>query len=112
MTAGHFRRAACYGEDYALPMARRAYAEASVPPEERAAQHLARLIVEERWEEFTQREVTRRERQGLRRNADVEPALDVLTQAGWIRAGRQASGPKGGRPQMRYRVNPGVQARA
>lgn len=111
VTADQFGRAACYVEDYALPMARRAYAEASAPPEERAAQRLARLIVEEGWETFTLRDVTRRARQGLRRNAEVEPALDVLTQAAWIRPDRQASGPKGGRPQLLFRVNPAVRRR-
>ncbi|MGM0583465.1 MAG: DUF3987 domain-containing protein [Pseudomonadota bacterium] len=112
VTADHFGRAAHYVSEYAVPMARRAYAEASAPAEERAAQRLARLIVEQRWDAFTMRDVTRRERQGLRRNADVEPALDVLTQGGWLRSQQPASGPKGGRPQRVFHVNPAVRGRS
>ncbi len=112
ITAAHFGRARHFVAEYLLPMARRAYAEAATPPEEGAARALARLIHQKRLEAFTVRDIIRRGRQGLRRNADVEPALNVLTQGGWIAADRQGSGSKGGRPRIVYRANPRVWERA
>jgi Protein of unknown function (DUF3987)/Bifunctional DNA primase/polymerase, N-terminal len=108
ITLVHLGRACHLVAEYFLPMARRAYAEAAVPNEERAARALALLVHREQLEEFSIRDVTRRERQGLRRKAEVEPALDVLVQAGLIRADQQGSGPKGGRPRLIYRVNPRI----
>jgi hypothetical protein len=45
----HFGRAAHLVESYLLPMAKRAYADASVPAEVRAAKRLAHLIREQGW---------------------------------------------------------------
>lgn len=108
VTAAHFGRACHFVAEYLLPMARRAYAEAATPPEERAARALARLIHDERLETFTTRDIVRRERRGLRRIAEVEAALHSLTQGGWVEADRHGSGPKGGRPRVVYAVNPRV----
>ena len=46
ITFDHFNRAAHLAEAYVLPMARRAYANGSMPKEERAARKLARLLHE------------------------------------------------------------------
>jgi hypothetical protein len=56
----HFGRAAHFIEVYALPMARRAYADGSVPAAERAARRLVNIIRDEGWQEFTHRQVARR----------------------------------------------------
>jgi phage/plasmid primase-like uncharacterized protein len=108
ITADHFGRACHFVTEYLLPMARRAYAEAAVPPEERAAQALARLIHDEPLAEFSLRDIIRRERQWLRSKSEVEPALEVLMDAGWIRKEDRKPGPKGGRPTTIYRANPGI----
>ena len=61
ITVQHFGRAAHLVEAYVLPMARRAYAGASMPKTDRAARRLVALIREQRWERFTTREVLRRQ---------------------------------------------------
>jgi len=106
--AEHVGRAAHYVFEYAVPMARRAYAEAAAPTEETAARRLARLIRDERLEAFTIREVQRRELAGLRRAVEIETAADVLVQAGLIRPLRHEPGPRGGRPQIVWTVSPHV----
>lgn len=55
----HFGRAAHLVEAYALPMARRAYADASLTKAERAACRLVAVIREHGWRSFTSREVLR-----------------------------------------------------
>jgi hypothetical protein len=100
----HAARAQVLIVEYLLPMARRAYAEAAVPREVRSAQLLARLIIDDGLESFSQREVARREKPGLRTAAEIEVAVDVLVQAGWITVPKKQSGPRGGRPKQEYTV--------
>lgn len=104
----HFGKACHFVSEYLLPMARRCYAEAGSPPEERAARRLARLIHSERLESFTSRDISRRKREGLRRKPDLEAALSVLLEAGWIIAEDRQPGSSGGRPTKTYRTNPKV----
>lgn len=106
--ADHFGRACHFVTEYLVPMARRAYAEASVPREERGAQRLARLIMDNDWKAFTSRDVQRAARAGIREKSEIEGALDVLVQAAWVRAEAPATTPKGGRPRVTYRVNPRI----
>jgi len=40
--------------------------------------------------------------------ADLDPALDALVEAGWIRPLKPEAGPKGGRPSRRFGLFPGV----
>ena len=96
ITAGHFGRAAHLVDAYVLPMARRAYADASVPKAERSARRLVALIREQGWACFTSREVLRLDRPGLATAADVNPALAALEEGDCIRELSLASGPKGG----------------
>ena len=95
VTAEHFQRAAHFVEAYALPMARRAYANGSIPKAERAARRLLALIREQRWERFPSREVLRLDRSGLTTAAELNPALTVLEEADLIRSVAGEAGTKG-----------------
>ncbi len=104
----HFGRAAHFVEAYVLPMARRAYADASIPKEERAARKLVFIIREMRLERFTSGEILAMERAGLSTKADLDPALNALEEANVIRKVTGPTGPKGGRPMRLYVVNPAL----
>lgn len=101
-----FGRAAHFVEAYALPMARRAYADASIPKPERAARRLVSIIMERRLERFTSREILQLEREGLRNKADLDPALILLEEANIIRGIKAQPGPKGGAPTRAFIANP------
>ena len=102
----HFGRAAHFVEAYALPMARRAYADASQPADEKAAVRIIDLIRENRWREFSSREVLRAQRTGIDRASFVEPALRLLEDADCISQQSVKVGPNGGRPAKTFLVNP------
>jgi hypothetical protein len=104
----HFGRAAHLVEAYLLPMARRAYAEASVPLALRAAKRLAHLIRDQGWRTFSTRDVLRLERAGLATAEELNPALAALEDAGIIRPVAAPPRPQGGRPQRRYEVRPAL----
>jgi hypothetical protein len=104
----HFGRAAHLVESYLLPMARRAYAEASVPKAVRAAKRLAHLIREQGWRRFTSRDVLRLDRSGLGTAAELNPALEVLEDGDVIRPVAAPRSPQGGRPARVYDVNPAL----
>ena len=110
ITGAHFGRAAHFLEAYALPMARRAYAEASEAGPERAARCLVALIREKGWRSFTTREVLRAERSGLGTKAELTPALATLTEGDLIRDVSDPKRPKGGRPSQRFAVHPALGA--
>jgi hypothetical protein len=108
ITKNHFDRAEDLVENYLLPMAQRAYANASVPEDERSALRLMALIRERKWEQFSSRQVMRLDRAGLARQAELNPALNVLVEADCIRAIAVESGSKVGRKERRFAVNPAV----
>lgn len=103
---GHFGRAAHMIEAYVLPMARRAYANASMTGAERSALRLVQIIREQGWQSFTTSDVLRLERSGLSTKAVLDPALVVLSDGDVIRAVPVEGGPQGGRPKRLYAVNP------
>lgn len=105
-----FERAALFIERYALPMARRAYADASLSKTERAARRLLKIIQENAWERFTSREVLRLDRKALNKASELNPALNVLSEADVILPIEGEPGPHGGRPAKLYAVNPAVLA--
>ncbi len=109
--ASEFGRAAHLVETYILPMARRAYAEAEIPKDERAARRLLGIIREQGWKNFTTRQVMRLDRSGLGRRADLDPALAALEEADCIRPVETPRNPRGGRPERLYAVNPAVHRR-
>jgi hypothetical protein len=108
ITQGHFRRAAHFVETYVLPMARRAYADASTPKPERAARRLVSVIQDQGWQSFSTRDVLRLERGGLGTKADLDPALVLLEDAQIIRTIPEVAKAKGGRPARLYAVNPAL----
>jgi hypothetical protein len=108
INAGTFERAAFFMETYALPMARRAYADASLSKPERAARRLLSVIQEHAWERFSSRDVLRLDLKGLDRAQDLKPALTVLTEADVICPVEPEPGPQGGRPAKLFTVNPAV----
>jgi hypothetical protein len=108
ITVQHFGRAAHLVEAYLLPMARRAYADASTPKPERAARRLVGIIREQGWQRFTSRDVLRLDRAGLGSKAELDPALSLLTDGDCIRPIDPPTNPQGGRPQRLFLVNPAV----
>ena len=108
LVAEHFGRAAHLLEAYALPMARRAYADGSMSSGERAARRLLAVIREQNWERFTTREVLRLDRSGLGTSAELNPALIALDEGDCIRPVTMTSSPQGGRPPRLYTVNPKI----
>lgn len=108
ITVAHIGRAAHFIEAYVLPMAKRAYADASLSKSERAAHRLVALIREQSWARFSSREVLRLGRAGLSSAAELNPALTALEEAEIL---RQVPGPavaQSGRPPRLYMVNPAV----
>ncbi|AVP57103.1 YfjI family protein [Pulveribacter suum] len=58
---------------------------------------------------FTARDVWKKGWSGIKSTADAEAALAILEEAGWI-VGLDDTPPEGGRPTMRYYVNPKARA--
>jgi len=108
ISAAHFDRATRLIESYVLPMARRCYADASAPKDERAARHLLGIVREHRWQRFSSRDVLRLDRAGLRTVDELNPALTRLEEADCICSIEYHGGPKGGRPPRVYEVNPAI----
>ncbi len=108
ITTGHFSRAARFVETYALPMARRAYTDASLSKPERAARRLIAIIREHYWMRFTSREVLRLDRTGLATAKELNPALAVLEEGEVIRAVEGSPKLSGGRPARVFTVNPAI----
>ncbi len=106
--ADRFGRAVLLMERYILPMAKRAYAEASESEEEKAARSLVRLIRERGWSEFSSSDVYKLNRKGLKSAKEVDKATSILEEADIIRRIALSSGPQGGRPSKRYQVNPAI----
>lgn len=105
-----FSRAIHLVENYVVPMARRAYADASIPQKDRAALRLVDLIAAHQWAEFTSRDVQRLNRNGLATASELTPAIKILTENGIIRPKAIQTGPNGGRPHKAFDVNPKVLA--
>lgn len=108
ISAAHFDRASYLISYYALPMARRSYADASLTKGERAARRLIRLLKEQGWPRFASRDVLRLNRTGLGRASELNPALALLEEAEIIRAVEAAVITGKGRPAKTYLVNPAI----
>ncbi|EXL03877.1 YfjI family protein [Brucella anthropi] len=108
ITDATFRKAAHFAEEYLLPMARRTYADASMPKAERSARRLVALIIENDWSQFTTREVIRTGREGISSADDLNPALRVLEEADIVRPVVGPVAPQGGRPARLFTVNPAI----
>jgi Protein of unknown function (DUF3987) len=95
--------------DYAMPMARRTFGEASLPKPERDAAVIARWIKTQcpLPEVINAREIQRRRLPGLTMAQDVRAALEELHEAGWVRPVPHPSG-VAHRPRSDWEVNPRV----
>ena len=102
------KRSIDFVEVYALPMARRAYADASLPKVDRSARRLVSILIAEKMKRFTTSDILRKERSGLRTKAEVDPALVALEEASIVKRVEVPTGPKGGAPQRAYTVHPCV----
>jgi hypothetical protein len=100
-----FRRASRYVVDYLYPMVRRAYAEASTAPEEKAARALARSLHARRIERITRSKILALKLEGLRNGKAVAAAVALLTDACILLEDRV---PTGGRDRLEYLVNPRI----
>jgi hypothetical protein len=98
-----FHRARHFAHDYLLPMARRAYAQASTLVEERAARTLAQVLRKEAVEHITKPWVLNLALEGLRSSRQVEAALKLLVEANIL---MEFKVPTGGRPKFEWLVNP------
>jgi hypothetical protein len=101
--AKHFGRACHFVESYVLPMARRAYADASTPAAEQGARRIIDLVRNERLATVKVRDLQRRKLTGLRDAAAIKAALGVLAEADVL---REEKAPTPGRTASVWRVNP------
>jgi hypothetical protein len=95
-------------ENYSLPMARRAYADASLSKAERSARRVLDTIQSNSWQRFTSREVLRLDLKGLSSASQLNPALVLLEEGDVIRPVEPTIRPQGGRPSRLFTVNPEV----
>lgn len=101
------RSIALYAE-YFVPMAKRVFGDAMLPPAERDAGALARWIVEHRPGKLTVREVYRARIGGIATPDRARQALGVLVDAGWISEAPTRAGNTLGRMKDAYDVNVGL----
>lgn len=106
ITIKHFGRAVHLVESYLLPMARRAYAEASTPARDMAARRLIAALRDRKADRFNAREIWKSGRKGIDNPDAVGAAINALEDADLIRLIDQPKTAKGGRPAKNYVVNP------
>ena len=100
---------ACHAlEGYFLPMARRAYSSCEASTTERSARNMLNKIRSTGLDSFTARDVARKGWSGLTRTGDVVAAAKTLEGADILRSAKVSTSPSGGRPTIRYVVNPWV----
>ena len=97
-------------EDYAKPTAVRVFGDAALPPVERDAAILARLIVKSGLRQINARELRRRPGlpPTLKDAASLDEAIEQLIEADWLRAASVRAGDSPGRARKDFLVNPAV----
>ncbi len=96
-------------DDYLLPMAMRAFGDAALTDKERNAAVLAKWILKNRPERINTRELSRGVgTPNLRKTNDIRSAIEVLLEAGWLRANSGRAGGTKGRRRGDYEINPCV----
>ena len=88
-----------------MPMAAGAYADASRPTEVKGAMRIAEVIKFDRLDDFTVRDIQRRNLSGLGTSAEINLALNVLIDSDWVTATKQQTS---GRPRRVFATNPRV----
>jgi hypothetical protein len=72
--------------------------------------HNARAVLQsikrEGMKQFTARDCHRHHQSRFKTRQELDPALNILESAGWIRQKETVPNPKGGRPSIVYEVNP------
>jgi hypothetical protein len=101
-----FEAARSFTIDYVLPMARRSYEAASVSKAERAARKILWLAKTNGWRVLGARQIKRLGRTGMTDDRDIEAALSMLIAADWIKVQASKEKAGGGRPTVKYDVNP------
>ena len=84
--------------------AQRLYSLSNLADEESASLLLAKIKAGALNDGFTAYELKRNGWKGLKSDADVDAALASLVAMGWLRL--QTAGSEGGRPTVRYLINP------
>ncbi|MGO7087742.1 DUF3987 domain-containing protein [Rhizobium leguminosarum] len=107
----HFGRAAHLIEAYLLPMARRAYADASVSTKDRSARNLVKLIISQEMKQFSTRDILRMDQKGLSTSSELNAVIKILEEADILRPAPSSSSPQGGRPSKVFHVNPALHGR-
>lgn len=98
-----------FAERWAKPMARRVFAEASIPEADRQAAVLARLLLSERPTTINARQMRllrRGDLPGIRDHADMDRACAALCDARWLRPAPTREGATKGRRSKTFEVNP------
>lgn len=96
-------------DDYIKPMALRVYGDAALPPVERNAAILARYIMKHQPQRVNGGDIRRHWRlPGLKTADAVREALDLLTEAAWLRPAPAREGDSTGRQRSDFVVNPKV----
>jgi Protein of unknown function (DUF3987) len=102
-------RALGFLDDYAVPMARRAFGEAALPEAERDARRLARWILRQSPtpETLNARALRRMANgPGIQTPERIETALAELAELGWVRSAAGREGGGRGRQRADWAVNP------
>ncbi|MGR9539369.1 YfjI family protein [Rhizobium leguminosarum] len=107
----HFGRAAHFIESYLLPMAQRAYADASVSTKDRSARNLVKLIISQEMRQFSTRDILRMDQKGFSTASELDPLIKILEEADVLRQAPSSSSPQGGRPAKVFLVNPALHGR-
>lgn len=103
-TLGRALRLAAYFEAHA----RRLYHAGGAADLDRAHRILDKIKAGDLPPTFTARTVQLKNWGGLGSSADIIPALDLLSDAGYLRAVEARPGPKGGRPTVTYETHPRI----
>ncbi len=96
-------------DSYAKPSALRVFGDAALPIDQRNAAQLAKMIVREAWERINARDLLKAGRLSkAEKAADVDAAIELLTEADWVRPAPTRSGGTVGRAKKDFLVNPAV----
>ncbi|MBV9995538.1 MAG: DUF3987 domain-containing protein [Caulobacteraceae bacterium] len=99
--------AACFlFDDYFCPMSARVFGGASRDPYEVAATHLLKHIRQAGDRTVNTRELRRRRVAGLKKADDMERAINVLAEGGWLKFAGGRDGEREGRQRNDWLVNP------
>jgi hypothetical protein len=102
------QRAGAWCDDYLEPHARRIYHCVTARVDAMARLLGDKITIGKLPNPFTARHVYRPQWMGLTNHTDVEAALELLEDLGWVRSQRLGQAPQGGRPTIVYHINPKV----